>query len=531
MTHRRRPPRSALLALLVVPIVAAGLLLARSDGRLTDAPDSGIYRGLAANVAEHRSFTTPGDQVWLRLSPAEVVARRGFVPVADFAPLYPVVLAAPPAGDGTAVALHALALAGAIAAVGLLVARATGRAGAGLVAQIFVLFGPVRAAPFALQATTADLYLQALPDGLAATLLVGAVAVAGWPDRSDASGRRVWAAAGGLAVACLLRYALLGAVAGLALAAWADGRRHPSGSPARAASRRAGWVTAAAGVPALAWSIGYRFATHGPGAKSFTVAAVDESSVGLAVAGWVGVDPGPSAFWGYTALAVVLALTLAAVTHRSRVVRVAGAALAGYLALHLATPILLDRSFTSASDRTLLSVRLLLVVIVAGLVGAPRGDRDRAARPARAPVRTAPAPAPVLGLGLVAVLIVVGAGPRLFHLPTGAGPVRLTAAAPTVPVLTNAPDWVFLHLASPVVDLPRDREPTTGARRDLRAEAADLVTALRPLTAAVDVIMVDDLAPAPVAGPRDWPRCAAVGPEVDHGTYRVYRLDLAACPS
>ncbi len=113
--------------LLMVPLLAAAALVVRRVDRVQAGPDAGVFVGLVSNLRSSGALTSLTDQFWIRLSPAATVARLGDVPVADFGPLYPAVVAAVPASvDVAFLVIHVLALFAAVLAVGLITRRTTG---------------------------------------------------------------------------------------------------------------------------------------------------------------------------------------------------------------------------------------------------------------------------------------------------------------------------------------------------------------------------------------------------------------------
>lgn len=75
--------------ILVVPLVAAVAVVARRVDRVQTGPDAGVFIGLVRNLRATASLTSPTDQFWIRLAPADTVAVLGRVPVPDLGPLYP----------------------------------------------------------------------------------------------------------------------------------------------------------------------------------------------------------------------------------------------------------------------------------------------------------------------------------------------------------------------------------------------------------------------------------------------------------
>ena len=87
-------PRLALAALLVVPVLGSILCAVATRHGIGIGQDSAAYMGAADNLLHGRGITTPFDLSGSTLSPEQVFAFYGAVPLVHFPPLYPVSLAA-----------------------------------------------------------------------------------------------------------------------------------------------------------------------------------------------------------------------------------------------------------------------------------------------------------------------------------------------------------------------------------------------------------------------------------------------------
>lgn len=510
----RRFWRAALL-LGAVPVIASVVMYVEIDGAPATAPDTGVFVGLTTNLREHGSFTAPSDVVWLRLSPAETVERDGFLPVSDFAPLYPLTAAAwtdPIAGY---LALGIAGLVGVLLAVGSLVHRATRSFATAIATQVFLVVGPVDGGEFGLAVPFLDLFSRILSDGFATAAMIGAIALWVRPVAGRGWVARIPAAIL-MAIACGTRYAFVGAAAGLVLAALIDRLRD------RRDGENRGWwpalVAAASAVPALLWSVGYQAATDGPPAKAFLVHGTSMAPIGRAVAGWFGFDLGASAAGGYFALGLLVAGAVAAATlSASRVARTCAAAMLGYLGLHVATRLFLDAGFAFAAERTLLPIRVLLVVLIAAVAGQIRVGSLSVGR-----VTVRPALAVT---GVIAVAVVAISGPQVMS-DFGAAPVNYDdlRLEPDVWLVSDFPDGIYALTGIASVGLPQPIEPATGKARNVKQETDDLVDALRERTTTVTVLT------NPLSFDRqNWPACAVASDDVGYDTYVTYVLDISAC--
>lgn len=131
----------SLALVLLIPLAGAIAVMVHTHGEVASYPDSGVYIGLAHNLRVHGSLTSPADPVWLLMSPADVAARKGFIPIPDFAPIYPVTGAATtdPLSAFTGVGVVAVALV--LAMAGLLVKLGTGSTLAGFAMQAVLIVG------------------------------------------------------------------------------------------------------------------------------------------------------------------------------------------------------------------------------------------------------------------------------------------------------------------------------------------------------------------------------------------------------
>ena len=155
MGGRHRPPRFRRIALFV-----------RRIDRVQTGPDAGVFIGLVRNLRSSRSLTSLTDQYWIRLSPAETVARLGDIPVPDFGPLYPLSVAIVPGPlDVAFLVVHIAALFVAVGALGLVTHRATGSVGAAVAAQVIVLWGPFTPDLFFFEGRPLDLFGMIGSDG------------------------------------------------------------------------------------------------------------------------------------------------------------------------------------------------------------------------------------------------------------------------------------------------------------------------------------------------------------------------------
>ena len=506
--------------MLVVPVVAAVLVFARRVERLETGPDAGVFVGMVRNLRSLRSLTSPTDQYWVRLSPAETVDRLGRLPIPDFGPMYSALVAVVPAPLELAfVIVHVAAVFGAVASVGYLAFRACSVVAVGMAAQVLALWGPFSPDRFFAHGRPLELYASIGSDGLAvATLLTGmAVAVAAGGRTSRTAWR--WfgiAVAALLAASVLTRYAMAGAVLGLLVAfvvsrlRW-DDRRWP-------------WPVAAL-VVAGSWQIVvYPLLVDGAGPKSLVAHRGDIAPLGVTMAGWVGLDVS-----GAVASAVVIALGLvlvgiAVVGSPGGVVALCAMAAAGHLAVVVVSRQVLDAVLNLREERHVLLIRFLLaVLVVSGLHHLLRLALRR--RPTGL-VRRATAGAAALAAGIGA--IAAGGWPW---------PDPLVAAAPTLPVdqwltahgsppvLSNLSDNWYTQTGVPAADVPRTVEASTGRPRDVAAEIAALAASSRTVAQAYwpDFFEGVDLRTVPCAVVVDtW-----TGPEL--AGFELSILDLSGC--
>jgi hypothetical protein len=248
-----------------------------------------VFLGLAHNLREHGSLTAPADPHWLLMSPADTAARDGFVPVADFAPLYPAfgAVTSDPVDGFTVAAVLAVFVA--IASIGSLAREATGSTVVAALVQGVIIFGP-RATRGLQQITTLDWSTLIAADFVALAFILAGLAVVvvglrrarrpGDSSKSndlDASAPRDGSptphrslvvsvcASILLTGACLTRYAYLGAAAGMAVVVCLVWRRTRSSSDRALA---VGCIAPLIITPL--WAVGYQIATRSGAARSFT---------------------------------------------------------------------------------------------------------------------------------------------------------------------------------------------------------------------------------------------------------------------
>ncbi len=242
----------------VVPVagVVAALVTTR-HGALV-GQDSAAYVGAARNLLAGRGLTTPFDLVNSTLSPAQVYAFHGAVPLVHFPPLYPVVLATfswlGASMTGGARVLNAVVVGLSVAVFELLVRRFSRSALLVPVAgAVLFLIGPaVYGHQDLLQIQTG-----VLSDPL--FLLVFLVTVLLVDQYLDRPGRGLLVAiAVCVAVAPLIRYVGFAAVAAAALVLWWWSPL-PAGNRRRAAAA----VVASGLVPSLVWTLYISRVLHG----------------------------------------------------------------------------------------------------------------------------------------------------------------------------------------------------------------------------------------------------------------------------
>lgn len=209
--------------------IGIAFIRARPDA-LNATHDGGFFETIVDNLRRHTSLTAPVDHTWLVASPLEVWRQLPRVPVPDVGPIYPVLVAVVPLPIERAMWVVALvSLLAALVAVGLLVARATHSAFAGLVTQLLLVAGPSQPTSVFRRHNIQSIAAAQSYDVLAvALLLVGLVVFAG---RRDHRGLAV--SSGLMTAAALTRYALVAAPAAIAVVALA--RRHRQRDVATAA--------------------------------------------------------------------------------------------------------------------------------------------------------------------------------------------------------------------------------------------------------------------------------------------------------
>ncbi|MGI9053234.1 MAG: hypothetical protein ACR2HQ_11400 [Ilumatobacteraceae bacterium] len=472
---RGSPPAKLrrLWPLLMVPLLAAAALVVRRVDRVQAGPDAGVFVGLVSNLRSSGALTSLTDQFWIRLSPAATVARLGDVPVADFGPLYPAVVAAVPASvDVAFLVIHVLALFAAVLAVGLITRRATDSTLAAVSAGSIAIWGPSSPQLFFPDDRPLDLFARIGADGPAvAWWLLGFAVVVGAMSRCDRPRSRRWIGAATtallLAAAVLTRYALVGAVAGLLvallLARWRKGdRRWPP-------------VAAAMTLPLLWPVLIYPVVVGGAGPKSLAWHPGGLAPIGTTMGGWFGLDVA-----GGVGVAVVGAALLGfgvvcGLARAGGVASLAAASAAGQLAILVIGRFTLDAGLNVREERHLLLVRFLLaILVVCGLhalavrVTANASDIVRRAAPG------------VIAVGLA---LLVGVTSGVLPIPRPLRPLEPPLAVEAwladrgdPPVLSNnSEDW-FVRTGVPAADLPRTIEPSTSAPRDVTAELAELAT-------------------------------------------------------
>jgi hypothetical protein len=271
-------------------------------------PNQGVFVGLVRNLRGARSLSSVTDQFWIRLPPVDSVARLGRIPVADFGPLYPTLVAIVPAPlDAAFLVVHVVAVFVAVWSVGVLALRATGSTLAGAAAQVLALCGPSVASLFFPEGRPLDLFGMVGSDGIAVACFLAALAMLTVSESSTSlptvrgndnqSGhvreqlvavrsRGVAGVAGGalLAAAMLTRYATAGAVLGvLTVLLWS---RRSNGA------RRWMPVVAALAVVVMWQAAVYPLLVDGVGPKGVALHRGSIGPLGQTIAGWVGLTVG-----------------------------------------------------------------------------------------------------------------------------------------------------------------------------------------------------------------------------------------------
>ena len=521
-------PVSRRWGIAIVPLVSAVALFVRRIDRVQTGPDAGVFAGLVRNLRSSGSLTSLTDQYWIRLSPAETVARLGDIPVPDFGPLYPISVAIVPAPLEVAfLAVHIAALVVAVGAVGLVTHRATGSVGAAIAAQVIALWGPFTPDLFFFEGRPLDLFGMIGSDGPAvAWWLLGFALVTGALGRITPDAVPRWTGAAVVATlgaAMLTRYAIAGAVVGLLggllWARW------------RAPTRDHRWWLVALSLPIpVAWQLLiYPLLVEGAGPKGLALHRGTIAPIGTTIAGWFGF--GVHTRTAGTVVVVVTVVALAAVALATRpggVPSLAAAAAVGHIVVLIAARQLLDAGLNLREERHMLLVRFLLAVLVVCGVREAVGRAVAALGASRQRVAVA-ASAPVL-----AVLVVLAA--QGWPGPLQLKPERVQLAVGPwlaehgdLPVLSNNSDDWYLHTGIPAADLPRGAEATTTAPRNVDVEIAELALA----APSGRVVQAYRLPFFPATDLRDVP-CAVVEdvwtdfPEVLDG-FELAVIDLRDC--
>ena len=372
-----RGTTAAVLAVVPVLGTVAGLVATRHGATVNQ--DSAAYLGAARNLLDGRGMTTPFDLSGSTLSPDQVFAFHGAVPLVHFPPAYPAVLAAM-AGTGVSLGtgarvLDAVTLGLILVVFELLLRRCSGSSRLVPVAgALLLLAGPT--AFFhenLLQIDTVvlsdPLFLLVFLGGL--LLTVGLLAA---PGRGRLIGLALC-----VGVAPLVRYVGLSIVVSAALVVW---WWCPWPRPAR---RWAAAALVAAGLgPTLVWSVVMADVEHGGPVRSLAWHPPPDVLHGLVdiASGWL--FPASMSFGLRAALFVVVVAGAAAwlaVTHHRRpeqsrptvrlalVLAVFGAS---YLVVVLVTRYALDAA-TPLDNRILLPlIPLLYLFLVSVVVNAIR---------------------------------------------------------------------------------------------------------------------------------------------------------------
>jgi hypothetical protein len=263
-------------ARLFVPLLGSTLCLLMTRRGPLIGQDAAAYLGAANNLLHGRGLTTPFDLSGSQLSPSQVFAFHGAVPLVHFPPLYPLVLAtlSAPGFDMANAArwLNAALLGGTLLVFELLVARlSTSRLVLPMSAAALLLAGP---AVFFHQ----DLLL--ITTGVASdplllfVFLLGVLLVDHYlehPTRGLFLGMVACAA-----LAPCIRYAGIGFVlaASLVLAWWSHPERHRRWSSALV-------VLLSGTVPVGIWSLVVTYVMHGESVRSFAVHPVHDLVQGI----------------------------------------------------------------------------------------------------------------------------------------------------------------------------------------------------------------------------------------------------------
>ena len=510
--RRIRSNRRLTLILLLIPLATAVAVTVHIHGRVASEPDSGVFIGLAHNVREHGSLTSPADPVWLLQPPAVTAARKGFIPIPDFAPVYPVL------GAGADDPVRAFTIVGviaaflAVAAAGTLVRMGTRSTLAGLAVQVVVVVGPLSKLGLLPRITFLDLGSVIQSDVLALGFFLTGLCALLWTARDD---RARFSVLAGLifAAAALTRYAYLGAVLGTALVLlvrWLRTREQTD--------RRNLLATASASIAAPAWMVCYQIATSSGPAKQFHVHFKSVAIMGRVMAGWFGPDIHSTTVGTGVVLLIGVGLGVLTVFGKTSFTRLCAGAAFGYFAVQIFTVQFLDTSYAFAAERTLVLIRVLLLAIVADTIV----RRLRIAGNRRLLIVTMAT--------FVAWLALWGDAPFSTALAqpwSASSKARMNPSE--LPLLANLADDVYSQLRQPAVELPSAVEDSTGSRRNVQREAVDLVGVLRQQGPRFLVLISPSFV---FQGLRQnqWPACTTTRNLKPVAGIQRYELDLTRCP-
>jgi hypothetical protein len=449
-----------------------------------------VFVGLSQNLRHHGSLTSPTNPGWLLMSPAEAATRRGFIPIPDFAPLYPALGAVTrdPVSAFTAVGVVSVAML--LLAVGSLVVIATGSILAGVAAQILLIVGPLAMFRPYPRITLLDLSATIQSDVLAAACLMAGLAFLAYSAERNARSTLI-AGATLLAASELTRFAFTGAAFGVAVVCLDQWRRSRSRY-----DRDRLLVVALAAVAAPVWMVGYQLATDSGSAKALEAHFASVGRIGAVILGWFGIaSPAGWINWLVLVATGIALLVLAVFAYRSLWLRLLAAAGFGYLVLHILTVQFLDAGYAYATERTLLPVRMILVVLVVSGITKWVGREHTARRI-------------VSVVGLVAVWIGF-AGSYIFQAPFTAVPQRPTFQqldAMHLPMLATNGDSLYLSMRRPILELPSSVQESTGDSRDVHKEALHLAQALKQQGDQFLVLRTTELRVLLMTA-ADWPKC------------------------
>lgn len=424
------------------PLAAVAAVVLATGKGLYVSPDAVFYVGTARNWLDGQGFTPP----------------TGVPPLAHFPPGFTVVLAAlgrlgldPLTG---ARVVNALAFAGVVLLVGLVVLARTGSVPAALVASVLVAAGVDLLA----------LSGSALSEPLFILLAVGGlVALAAYLDQPRPA---LLAGASALvASAFLMRYVGVAlVVAGVAGLAW------------RRRWLAAGVFGAATVAPVAVWLL---WADGGAGDRSVAVHLFGADYLGQAVrplARWVVPWPGPPAGFVLAALLVAAGIVVARRVDATPLTWLLVAFTVAYVVVLLA-----NRTFTDATGR--LDARFLAPLhVVAILVAVPALSRLK-------PPALAVAGALVVAQVAGAVSWTAGGltddGIRRRGYTAAALERSVLLAKAGQPLYSNAPDAVYFATGRPALAVPAEKDYLTGQANPHYAEE---LAAMRGYIAYFDVI-------------------------------------------